>query len=110
MQQGRMKPPAVLVRPLEEQISRHRQPEPLQSEYVGRAGVKPDIGNIGYLCVVGGVIVVPQKFGGVAVEPAVGAMGGEGFGNSIEHGLVAKWLSRCAVHKDRQRHPPRALS
>src|SRR5260221_8887522 len=106
-----MEPAAMLVGPLE--IERGRPFEVgtlLEHETVRRAGIEPDIDDVGDALVIGGLVGVAEEDLRVGGEPDIGAVALDRFGDAVDDGLVAQRLAGALVDEDGDRYAPGALA
>ena len=111
LEQRGVEPAAMLVRSFEIERGGPDEVVPrLQREAVARAGIEPDVQDIGDLLVIGGIAVFAQKAFGRALEPGVRALFLDGLDDALQHRLVAQRLAGLLVDEHRDRHPPGALA
>ena len=74
-----------------------------------RAGIKPDIKNVGDLFIVIDAVIIPEEPGIFAIEPCICAFGRNSFRNPVLHGLVPQWLTCFLADINGDRHTPGTL-
>ena len=79
-------------------------------EDMGRAGIEPDVQNVGDLLVIVGLAALAQEALRRGGEPGIGAFGLERLLDALEHGRIVQHLAGFLLDKDRQRHAPGALA
>ena len=108
-QQRGLEPAAMLVRALQVQVRRLAQPARQQHRLVGDAGIEPDVEDVGDAVVLRGLVA--EQFGGIQRVPSIHAGALHAVGHLVHQRHAARMrLAGLAVHEQRDRHAPGALS